>query len=124
MKTIIKPVYYCDYCKKHFISKYFAEKHEISCHKNPKNDRACFNCKYLARETFDYCFDTGFGESSRKVDILFCNKLEIGVYPPKVEIKKNFFDFGDFLNEPMPKNCDKINYIYENQELLENKLAD
>ena len=111
MKTIIKPVYYCDYCKKHFISKYFAEKHEIFCHKNPKNDRACFNCRHLSRETFDYYFDTGFGESSRKVDILFCNKLEIGVYPPKVEIKKNFFDFGDFLNEPMPKNCDKFEEI-------------
>ena len=108
MKTVTKPVYYCDYCKKYFISKYFAEKHENICSKNPQNNRACFNCKHLQKETFDLYFDTWSGEDSKKVDVLFCVKLEKGVYPPKVEMKGNFFDFGDFLNEPMPKECKEL----------------
>ena len=118
MKTVIKPVYYCDHCKKHFISKYFAEKHEIECGKNPENDRACFNCPFLHKQTFDLYFDTWDGEDVRKVDVLFCQKFEKGVYPPKVERKGNFFDFGDFLNEPMPKECDPFNEL--NKDIFNN----
>lgn len=108
MKTIIKPVYYCDYCKKHFLSKYFAENHEKGCVKNPENERPCFTCGHLQMQTFDLFFDTWSGESSRKVDVLFCTKFENGVYPPKVERKGNFFDLIDFINKPMPKECNEF----------------
>jgi hypothetical protein len=43
MKTVIKEVYYCDYCNKRYLSKYFASKHEKHCTLNPT--RECKMCK-------------------------------------------------------------------------------
>lgn len=106
MRTINRPVYYCDHCNKYYLSKYYATKHEKICHNNPENERACFNCKYLEKKTTYLYFDTPNGECSREIDILFCSKLEKGVYPPKVELKGNSFDLADYMNTPMPKECD------------------
>lgn len=42
MKTITKPVYYCDFCKKKGLSRFHMEKHEKHCTGNP--DRECGIC--------------------------------------------------------------------------------
>ena len=42
MKTIIKPVYYCDFCKKKGLSKWHMIRHEKKCTGNPK--RICGVC--------------------------------------------------------------------------------
>ncbi len=38
-----KPVYYCEHCKKRYLSRHHGEKHEKRCTKNP--GRACGFCK-------------------------------------------------------------------------------
>lgn len=43
MKTVIKPVYYCDHCKKRGLSKGHMRNHEARCTANP--DRYCGLCK-------------------------------------------------------------------------------
>lgn len=52
MKTILKPVYYCDHCKKKSLVKSSMVKHENVCSSNPENIPACFSpkgydCVYL-----------------------------------------------------------------------------
>ena len=51
MKTIVKPVYYCDYCKKRYLHKGFAEKHEKHCTANP--NRICRMCNVAGNEQKD-----------------------------------------------------------------------
>lgn len=44
MKTVVKEVHYCDFCKKRYLSKYFMAKHEKHCTANP--NRECNICGY------------------------------------------------------------------------------
>ena len=43
MKTVVKNVYYCDFCNKRSLSASHTKKHEKHCTKNP--DRECGLCK-------------------------------------------------------------------------------
>ena len=45
MKTVIKKVYYCDFCGKRYLGKGWIIKHEKHCTKNP--DRYCRLCDRL-----------------------------------------------------------------------------
>lgn len=102
-----KEVYKCEYCRKMYQLKRFAESHEEMCVKNPENQRACFGCKFLdKKETVLYYDSPMGGELTRKVSLCHCSKKEIFVYPPKVEIKGNVFDLGYDINEAMPKKCE------------------
>ena len=101
-----RKVYRCEFCKKPYLTKKGAGNHEQSCKKNPDNFRACFGCDFLGEKRIEYYEDDPMGGercSIRKV--LFCSKIEQPVYPPKVERKKNWFDFGDYINQPMKKEC-------------------
>ena len=102
MKEILKTVYYCDHCKKHFISKYFAEKHEKQCNKNPENQRACIYCPFLEKQDAIQIIDS----DERHVKALVCTAFNYAVYPPRVEINKNPMELVDIDNYPMPKFCD------------------
>ena len=42
MKTLLRPRYYCDYCRKSGGNKYYMQKHEEVCTANP--DRYCNMC--------------------------------------------------------------------------------
>ena len=106
MRIIEKTIYYCDHCNKYYLSKYFAEKHEKFCSRNPENERACFGCQYLDKSKAQSYYDAYDGERERNVKILFCEKFNCGVYPPKVEINQNSLELVDLENYPMPKNCD------------------
>ncbi len=105
MITKTKQVYYCDHCKKYYLRKDSCVKHELICHKNPDNNRDCWGCNHLAKEETSIYHDTYIGEQEQKVQLFKCRKLEKWVYPPKVEMKNNWFDLGDEFNEPMPKEC-------------------
>lgn len=50
MITKIKPVYYCEFCKKHYFVKSVAVRHEEHCTLNP--DRLCNMCK--RGSTYDF----------------------------------------------------------------------
>ena len=107
MKTKTKEVYYCEHCKKHGLSKHKMLHHEAICSSNPENNRPCFNCKYLCKKTIEVYIDHYDGsQTERQVDLFFCNKKDVFLYTPKNQIKGNYFDLGDHINEPMPKECE------------------
>lgn len=106
MKTKIKSVYYCDYCKKYFLRKDACTRHEVICSENPDNFRACFDCDHLTKKETDYYYDTFQGQDSRKVFLFFCPKINAYLYPPKVQKNKKWFELGDEDNIPMRKECE------------------
>ena len=59
MKTRTTEIYQCEFCGKVYLGKAWAEKHEYSCRKNPKNNVLCHGCEHLEYidrdESFPYC---------------------------------------------------------------------
>jgi|AntRauTorckE6833_2_1112554.scaffolds.fasta_scaffold00025_103 hypothetical protein len=109
MKVETKEIYKCEFCNKLYqISKYCLL-HERVCAKNPYNDRPCFKCNHLTKTTETIYYDNFNGEQQRDVDILYCNKLDIFLYPPKVEYKENWLETSSKENNPMPKTCELYN---------------
>lgn len=105
MITETKEIYKCEHCKKLYQLKKYCLLHETTCKKNKENHRACFGCNNLTKKTETIVYDTGYGESQRKVDLLYCTKLDIFLYPPKVEHKGNQYETHPKENKPMPKEC-------------------
>jgi len=105
----------CEFCPKLYQRKHFCKSHELSCDKNPKNKRACFDCKHLHKKDVDVYYDEYNGdESCRNVSLMFCSKVDSFLYPPKVEHKGNSFELGDYSNNPMPDQCDKREDLFNN----------
>lgn len=105
MKIETREIYKCEHCNKLYQIKRYCEAHEKICIQNPDNNRACYNCSHLIKQRTTHYYDAYDGEHSEEVNILFCTKLEIYLYPPKVEHKKNWYELGDELNEPMKREC-------------------
>lgn len=96
----------CDFCGKVYQRKRNIKMHEARCSKNPENQRACFGCKHLNRETASVWFDNPQGDDYfANRSLLYCNKKQHFVYPPIVEHKQNQYEL-DEANEPMPKECE------------------
>lgn len=106
MKTETREIYKCEYCNKLYQIKGAALKHEKTCIKNPENDRPCFHCYHLTKKKVEYYYETYHGEDSRDLKLFYCPEKDSYLYPPQVEAKKNWFDLGDELNDPMPKECE------------------
>ena len=109
MKVIETTIYKCEYCNKLYERKHFCKKHELICKKNPDNFRACHSCKKLTRKThvvekYNYLE----GSYTEKCSLLYCNKKEVFIHTPKIEIKGNKFDTSPVNNIPMPKVCKDI----------------
>ena len=51
MKIVKKNVYYCDHCKKHYLSKRSCIDHELHCTKNP--GRKCKMCDFVCESGGD-----------------------------------------------------------------------
>lgn len=100
----IKEVYKCEYCRKLYQLKRFAELHEKMCSKNPENSRKCFGCKHLGKKKTEV-YDC---EMPRRVELLYCSKIDSFLYPPKVEHKKNWHETDPMPNNPMRRKCDKF----------------
>lgn len=111
MKTVNKPVYYCEHCKKHGLSKSAMIYHETICFNNPINFRPCFGCNNLQKKETEITGHYYNGsEWERKVNVFYCAKVDSFLYTPKNEIKKNAYDLGDYENNPMPKQCEYMQY--------------
>ncbi len=108
MITETKEIYKCEHCRKLYQIKRFAEAHEKSCTKNPDNFRACLTCTHPIKKDVTFSYDTFQGEDERTVRILYCPVKEMYIHPPSVEHKGTAFELGDYLNEPMPKVCDRM----------------
>lgn len=104
MITETKEIYKCEHCRKLYQLKRFAEAHEKKCFKNPENERACFGCVHLGKkETLQY-YDTYRGEQTRKIDVFYCDKKEVYLFPPSVAHKGNQIEIEN--NEQMPTVCE------------------
>lgn len=101
-----KEIYKCEYCRKLYQKKDWCEYHELTCSKRPDYLRACHSCSHLDKKNIDVFFDGYNGEYSERKSLLFCDKLNIFIHPPKVEKKGNAFELGDYANEPMKKECE------------------
>lgn len=100
-------IYKCEYCRKLYQIKRFAIQHEKTCRKNPVNYRCCFSCCYLHEKDFEVIEDADFGISTT-YKLLYCEKINCFLYPPKVEEKNNAIitDSSDIDNIPMKKECE------------------
>ena len=102
-----KETYKCEYCLKLYQVKGACERHEVSCHHNPDNNRACYGCVFLEKKNTELYIDHYDGsQGERDVTLFHCSKKDMFLYPPKNEHKGNFFDLGNELNEPMPRECE------------------
>lgn len=111
MKTEVKEVYKCDFCKKLYQIKPACIKHESGCSKNPDNQRPCFMCPNLINKDAAIYIDQYDGsQHERNIRLLFCEAKKVFIYPPKVEVKKNMYEL-DEENEPMPKMCEIYNNL-------------
>ena len=107
MKTINKPCYRCEYCRKLYEIKNYAESHESNCKKNPINARPCFYCDQVEMKSEEFYFDTDYGDDSRVVKAVYCKAKKVFIYPPSVgRSDQGPYEFGDIANVPMPKTCD------------------
>lgn len=110
MKTITKPVYYCEHCKKHGLSKHAMEHHEQFCNKNPINKRACYGCLNLKEEKIEHMAYEGYGGGW---SIGFhCSILKLDLYPVVVERKGLPTKYPDTFveQEPFKLNCEHAKY--------------
>ena len=110
MKTETITIYRCDHCSKIYQIKHYAEKHEKSCTKNPDNRRPCFGCDNLKMKKTTLHSDSYAGAYDYEVEILFCQKVNSFLYPPKVEHKKNWYETDPVSNKPMPRECEFHTY--------------
>lgn len=104
MKTALIKIFSCDYCPAYYKREHFAKQHEAKCQKNPVNDRACFDCVYAEKRKVEAY--SNIGDHTFKMEVVFCKKKEVGIYPPSIEHKGNAVELTDYTNDPMPIECD------------------
>ena len=117
MKTIKnKTIYKCDYCKKTYLMKNAAIKHENVCNKNPENIPACYTCEFcdkvdveLNTETLGLAQNLGiyYTEEMKSYNVLKCLKKDV-LLIPIISVKKgnsipNLLDDVEFIETPL--NC-------------------
>ena len=105
MKEIKTTIYKCDHCGKIYQRKFYCNKHEKICRKNPANDRPCFNCSCLTMKTIEYGdYDPEDGVYPSRGNALYCKKQDQFVYPPYT--KKPYYEDDDpDMNIAMPLIC-------------------
>lgn len=116
MKELTKKVFYCDYCKKHGLSKSSMSRHEKWCNYNPENRRACEGCINLEEVEVEYLFDSDeYGVIKKSSKGFRCKVLDKILYPVKAEKKDlpNKFPQTFKNQEQMPKTCEFYKNEYE-----------
>lgn len=73
MREEVRTVYWCDFCNKRYISKYWAEKHELYCTANP--NRVCRTCDHNG--------------SDNNIPLILNEFTELDRYPTIEEIRKS-----------------------------------
>lgn len=113
MISEVKTIHRCEHCRKLYLVKSAAEKHEKYCWKNPANHYACFECKFLVKDRADNT-DGTYKWSERT---FHCSKLDKALHSIKA-VKINHACLGH--TELMPITCehrkDYIDDYFDNQE--------
>ena len=105
MRTLTRETYYCDYCNKMYISKYFCGKHEHNCSKNPANFRDCFSCRGCKSKMGMVTESKNGLKEPFEAKVFYCTLIDIYLTPPKAENKGNIYAM-DKENIFMPKKCE------------------
>jgi len=129
MKTIERPVYYCEFCKKHLFVKHAMIKHELNCYSNPKNFAQCSTCIHCEQIDVQYSFQ-GYYDGISCVDTtgttrgFRCNAKGIEIYPFKA-VKKGLIEKypETFEGKQLMPNKDCPLYKEEDLEHFFNELA-
>lgn len=117
MKTEVKTIYTCDYCKKTYFRKHACEKHELWCNSNPKNKKACSGCVNLIKVEINVENNhPEYASTFLFFDAFKCTVFDKLLYPTIVQ-RKGLLDrypetFED--QEPMPTECDKKKVAFLN----------
>ncbi|HEY5588563.1 MAG TPA: hypothetical protein VIK86_06375 [Candidatus Paceibacterota bacterium] len=110
MKTIENvTIYKCDFCKKELKRKHAMIKHEDLCNNNPKNFKACNGCVHCELVETSWFTDETDYMTPREVksNKLHCKKLDIFMFPFKVEKKGYHLKYDTFDGQvPMPNKCE------------------
>ena len=107
MKTEIKEVYKCDYCRKLYQRKHACIEHEPNCRKNPDNFQKCFDgCVNLIKKEVIYFLDLYGGEHKMSKEILYCEAKNEGVCPYWINGINSDDIENEIPNNTMPKECD------------------
>ncbi len=92
-----RSIFRCGHCKKYYLQKASALRHELYCGKNPTNHHACLTCKHLVVDQHNN--DYGFKEKTFK-----CPVKDLELHSFKAEkIKHSCLGH----TERMPLQCDK-----------------
>jgi len=101
MRSEIRKMYFCEYCRKHYIHPGHAKRHEKFCKKNPNNKHKCFWCKHLLYEKGYWdCYDGDMGVFCQGV--FTCKKTEKEMFSYKAE-KSQYIALD---GERMPLECE------------------
>jgi hypothetical protein len=109
MRTEIKKVYYCEYCKIHRLSASTISRHEKYCKSNPKNAHKCFEfCRYLEK-TQSTRF-TEDGEPYSRNTSFKCLKNNTQMYSFHLEKIASLYPYNNITKGliRMPLECDKF----------------
>jgi hypothetical protein len=113
MKSELKLVHTCDFCKKYSTNKGSITRHQKGCSNNPANKTACLGilCKHLGKTKIE-------GSTGYLIDVFYCNKLNKKVYYPNAKHKGCLHRYPDTFKdqEPMPTECEHFKIsglIYE-----------
>lgn len=118
MKTETREIYTCDFCKKYYKLKRFAQLHEKRCFSNPVNDRHCFFCINMEFKKLNVYIPTfNDSDNSDKRNCFYCKLLKTGLIPPIARHRNNQYEL-DIENIDMPIKCDHVNKDYIGQKML------
>ena len=96
--------YRCEHCRKLFVQKPAAERHEDRCKRNPDNFRPCFACEHLTK------VNANLIDEDRGIETLRCRKRNVFLYTPINQKKGRIYDVGED-SEAMPVGCDQFKQL-------------
>lgn len=100
-------VYKCEFCKKHYLHKHHATKHELKCRFNPNNRHKCFEyCVHLEKEK-NPIYTGGDSEYIKGYETnFFCKKYQKSLHSYKAEHSNNRY-LKEVVEETerMPLTC-------------------
>jgi hypothetical protein len=111
MKTELKKVYYCEFCKKHSLSAAWISRHEKHCKARPENKHKCFDeCSHLKRST------EWINENHCNIKTVFtCKITGVKMYSYLIEKRVDFkLEFIKDLVR-MPIECKDHKYMTEEE---------
>lgn len=103
-----KKVYFCQFCRKHYLREDSCLKHEQICSKNPLNKHLCYCCKYNVETEDTIPIDLPDGtQAEKKFKSFFCEKLNCFICSRKAVVKKYGFAFGETgeIYQQMKNKC-------------------